>query len=270
MEEIFRLIVYFIIYAFIGWILESTYKTILQKKIINSGFLSGPFCPIYGFGALIMYISLKDLTNNIIVLFLFGMIVLSLFEYVVGLFLEIVFKTKYWDYSSYKFNIHGRVCLKNSIYWGILGIIFMRVIHPMVENSVKDIPVIYIIITITIGIIYMLIDAIMTIIKLIKINTKLKNWENITYNIKNKIEAINFKTSIKFENISKLKLEYKYKTLKKLALAKKNEENILGELKLRQQEIQMKLEKRIEKMQKAFPTMNSERLSKFLNNSKKS
>ena len=109
MEEILRLIIYLLIYSFIGWILESTYKTILQKRFVNSGFLSGPFCPIYGFGALIMYLSLKDVQNSYIILFLFGMIMLSIFEYVVGLFLEIVFRTKYWDYSERKFNIHGRV-----------------------------------------------------------------------------------------------------------------------------------------------------------------
>ena len=70
-SELLLIIVYFFIYAFIGWVLESTYKSILQKKVVNSGFLLGPFCPIYGFGALIMYLSLKDLTDNIFILFFF-------------------------------------------------------------------------------------------------------------------------------------------------------------------------------------------------------
>ena len=116
MNEIVFLGAYFLVYAFIGWCLESVYKSVLQKKIINSGFLHGPICPIYGYGAMIMYLSLKDVTNNIFVLFFFGLIVLSVFEYIVGLFLEIVFKTKYWDYSNRKFNIQGRVCLLNSFF----------------------------------------------------------------------------------------------------------------------------------------------------------
>ncbi len=95
LKELVYLISYFFVYSFIGWLLESIYKTILQKKVVNSGFLLGPFCPIYGFGALIMYLSLRNLTNNIFVLFLFGLIVLSIFEYIVGVFLEVVFKTKY-------------------------------------------------------------------------------------------------------------------------------------------------------------------------------
>ena len=86
MNEIVFLGAYFLVYAFIGWCLESVYKSVLQKKIINSGFLHGPICPIYGYGAMIMYLSLKDVTNNIFVLFFFGLIVLSVFEYIVGLF----------------------------------------------------------------------------------------------------------------------------------------------------------------------------------------
>ena len=92
LKELVYLISYFFVYSFIGWLLESIYKTILQKKVVNSGFLLGPFCPIYGFGALIMYLSLRNLTNNIFVLFLFGLIVLSIFEYIVGVFLEVVLK----------------------------------------------------------------------------------------------------------------------------------------------------------------------------------
>ena len=92
MNEMLSIIAYFIIYSFIGWLLESTYKSVNQGKFINSGFLHGPLCPIYGYGAMIMYLSLKDLTNNIFILFLFGLIVLSVFEYIVGLFLELVFK----------------------------------------------------------------------------------------------------------------------------------------------------------------------------------
>ena len=144
MNEVVSLLAYFMVYAFIGWVLESTYKSILQKRIVNSGFLHGPICPIYGYGAMIMYLSLKDVTDNIFVLFAFGVIVLSVFEYIVGLFLEIVFKTKYWDYSNKKFNIHGRVCLLNSMYWGVLGIVFMKGIHPAVEHLVDLVPIMYV------------------------------------------------------------------------------------------------------------------------------
>ena len=188
MNEVVSLLAYFMVYAFIGWVLESTYKSILQKRIVNSGFLHGPICPIYGYGAMIMYLSLKDVTDNIFVLFAFGVIVLSVFEYIVGLFLEIVFKTKYWDYSNKKFNIHGRVCLLNSMYWGVLGIVFMKGIHPAVEHLVDLVPIMYVKIFDVLSISVMFVDTVITTIGLVKINIKLKNWNEITENIKKKID----------------------------------------------------------------------------------
>ena len=246
MNEMVTLCAYFLIYSFIGWLLESTYKSVLQKKIINSGFLHGPICPIYGYGAMIMYLSLKDVTDNIFILFLFGLIVLSVFEYVVGLFLEIAFKTKYWDYSKRKFNIQGRVCLLNSMYWGILGIVFMKGIHPLVEKCVDLIPMNYLQIAVGTGLIVMIVDTIITTIGLIKINIKLKNWEQITDKIKSKIY-------------------HGYKHIKKIPELKSRDE-LLEELKAKQQQIQEKLERRLARLKKAFPTMSSEAISKFLNN----
>lgn len=269
MNEVVSLIAYFMVYAFIGWILESVYKSVLQKKIINSGFLHGPICPIYGYGAMIMYLSLKDVTDNIFVLFAFGVVVLSVFEYVVGLFLEIVFKTKYWDYSDKKFNIQGRVCLLNSMYWGILGIVFMKGIHPVVEHVVGLVPIVYIKIFDVLSIATMLTDTVITTIGLVKINIKLKNWNEVTENIKKKIEAIDIKTATKFSGIKNLKLHNDYKLMKKISNAT-NRAELLGNLKLEQKKLQDKLELRIARLKKTFPTMNSENLSKFLNNMKKS
>lgn len=270
MEEITQVIFYFIVYSFLGWVLESVYKSILQKKLVNSGFLTGPFCPIYGYGALIMYFSLREVTDNIVVLFLFGMFVLSLFEYVVGWFLEVAFKTKYWDYSNSKFNIKGRVCLLNSFYWGILGIIFMKFIHPFVEECVGNVQDVYIAMFTAMCSIYILIDTIMTTVKLVKINVRLKNWEQITEDIKNKFENLYAGRTIRLNNINLFKMESKYTVLRKFVEVKKRDAKLLEELKLKQQEVQEKLEKRMKRLRHAFPTMNSDRLSKFLNNSKKS
>ena len=118
--QIFELLTYFIIYSFAGWVMESIFRSICEKKFINTGFLKGPFCPIYGIGAIIIYVFLSGFKDNIFLLFLMGFIVLSIWEYIVGVLLEKVFNTKYWDYSDHKFNFQGRVCLTNSIYWGFL------------------------------------------------------------------------------------------------------------------------------------------------------
>ena len=141
METILYFLTYFIIYSFAGWVLESVSKSIAQKKLVNSGFLNGPICPIYGFGALIMLLSLNALKEKPLILFIAAFIMLSAWEYIVGVLLEKIFKTKYWDYSHLKFNFQGRICLKNSIYWGILGVVFICYIHPFIESYIKTIPI---------------------------------------------------------------------------------------------------------------------------------
>ena len=80
-NTIFYILTYFVIYSFLGWVLESVVRTICEKKIINTGFLIGPFCPIYGFGAIIMVLFLDKFKNNIIILFLISFIVLSIWEH---------------------------------------------------------------------------------------------------------------------------------------------------------------------------------------------
>lgn len=242
-NEITKILVYFIIYSFFGWVLESIFKTIIDRKAVNSGFLHGPICPIYGIGAIIMFTFLRGLKDNYILLFLTGFVVLSIWEYIVGWFLEKTFKTKYWDYSGNKFNINGRVCLMNSIFWGGLGMVFTIFIHPEIEKLVTTLPVnvwIYILIPIYL---IMMIDFIITDIKLNKINQRLKMLTEITENIKDKIEEI-----------------------KKIKNAKSIEaiNNIIDEFKEKQNEMKDKLEKQTRRLRNAFPTMKSEKITEFL------
>ena len=241
MNELLPLVAYFIIYSFIGWVLESTYKSVLQKRWVNSGFLHGPICPIYGYGAMIMYLSLRNLTDNIFILFWFGLIVLSAFEYVVGWFLEITFKTKYWDYSKKMFNIHGRVCLQNSLYWGALGVVFMKLIHPSVERIFGIIPDQYVLIIVSSASAIILVDTIITVIGLVKINIKLKNLEEITTAIRDRMSTINIKNVVNLEKIKQLQLRNNQKVLEKIG-AIRNSESVLGELKKRQEYYQKVLE----------------------------
>lgn len=119
------IILYFFLTSFLGWLLESAYRSISDKKIVNSGFLFGPFVPIYGFGALFIYFLSFTLKDNSYVFqtMIYGFISVLL-EYLTALFFENIFKIKLWDYSKEKFNIHGRICLKFSLIWIIL-VIFM-------------------------------------------------------------------------------------------------------------------------------------------------
>ena len=244
--EINSLIAYFIIYSFLGWVLESVFKTVIAKKPINSGFLYGPFCPIYGFGALIMLIFLKRFSNNIILLFIIGFFVLSVWEYIVGLLLEKAFKTKYWDYSKNKFNINGRVCLLNSCYWGILEVIFTKLIHPPVQNIVNNIPKELLMYANTILFAIIIIDYMFSVIKVYNINVSINSLNDITKNIKQELDKI------------KEYAENKAKESETL-------QHVIDELKEKQEAMKAKLEKQTARLRKAFPTMRSIKLSEFVN-----
>ena len=105
LNEAQKIILYFVIYSFLGWILETIFAIFVLGRFVKRGFLYGPVCPIYGFGACIMFLFLENLSNNVILLFIVSFVILTLWEYIVGVLLEKIFHTKYWDYSNYKINI---------------------------------------------------------------------------------------------------------------------------------------------------------------------
>ena len=133
-------ILYFIIYSFLGWCCETVYCSILQKKFVNRGFLYGPLCPIYGCGALLVLYLLRDVRASILPLFLSGMVVTTILEYLTSVLLEKLFHMKWWDYSAMPFNINGRVCLLNSCEFGALSVFVVMVLHPAVTRLVGRIP----------------------------------------------------------------------------------------------------------------------------------
>ena len=141
----------FISYAFLGWCMEVICKLIQYKRFINRGFLIGPYCPIYGWGALLITILLRKYTSDIVALFALGMILCAILEYFTSYLLEKIFKARWWDYSTKKFNINGRICLNTMIPFGLLGVIMMRIINPAflsIYNSIspKNLSIIVIII----------------------------------------------------------------------------------------------------------------------------
>ena len=236
------------IYSFGGWIIETIYKSILQRQFVNSGFLIGPICPIYGIGALIMLICLEWLKGKPILLFLAAFLILSIWEYIVGFLLEKVFKTKYWDYSNLKFNIHGRVCLKNSIYWGILGVIFIQCIHPFIENIVLKIPdnvatTICIIIYIAIAI-----DSMISIGTILKLSETINNVEELKLKAKEALEELK---QITANTSAKIK--------------KDNIEKLIHDVTIKEAKLRIKIYKKVKRLKLAFPTMKSEGITKFLN-----
>jgi len=134
------LFILFTVYSFIGWTLETIYCSILSQKFIYRGFLVGPVCPIYGFGALGIVLVLWPFKNHPELIFIFGTIMTSVLEYAVSFLLEKIFKKSWWDYSDRKFNINGRVCLLNSSFFGGLSLLLIYVLHPLSGRLLAGIP----------------------------------------------------------------------------------------------------------------------------------
>lgn len=130
----------FMTYSFFGWVMEVIVCYADQKKIINRGFLIGPFCPIYGVGSLLMVILLHNYIDDKLVLFCLSIIVCSLLEYVTSYFMEKLFRARWWDYSDKRFNINGRICLETLIPFGFFGTLIVAYINPVLSYFYRGFP----------------------------------------------------------------------------------------------------------------------------------
>jgi len=131
------LFLYFVIYAFLGWILETVYCSVRERRFVARGFLYGPVCPIYGVGVLMMLCWFAPFTGRPLLFYAVATVCMSAWEYLVAWILETTTHIKYWDYSDRKFNLHGRICLSISLTWGVLAYLVIFWIHPVVAGLVE-------------------------------------------------------------------------------------------------------------------------------------
>ena len=181
----------FLAYSFFGWLIEVIGKLITMKKFINRGFLIGPYCPIYGTGAILITFLLKKYVDDPITLFIMAILVCGILEYFTSYFMEKFFHARWWDYSQRRFNINGRVCLNTIIPFGLLGMFIMYVSNPFLISKLEALPEVYL--NILAGILLMLyvIDYIVStnVIRYVGKTTKeigkdLDNTEEITSKVK--------------------------------------------------------------------------------------
>lgn len=130
----------FMIYSCGGWVIEMIVVGFSQKKIVNRGFLLGPYLPIYGCAGLLMLAILKFYIHYPVLLFLNAILIGSIVEYITSYAMEKIFKAKWWDYSKEPFNLHGRICLVNSILFGLLGTILIYFVNPFFTFCLDLIP----------------------------------------------------------------------------------------------------------------------------------
>lgn len=136
--SIYQLLWLFLIYSFVGWILETIFAITKQRKIINRGLINGPFCTVYGFTGVLITVALKDLSG--VWLFLFSAIYASVIEWVAGKIIEKICHERWWNYENNKFNLGGYISLQTSVLWGVLGFIAVTFTNSLLIDAYKLIP----------------------------------------------------------------------------------------------------------------------------------
>lgn len=128
---------YFLIFSFLGWILETLYSLYELGHFTKRGFLYGPLCPIYGWGALILILFFYKYKGKNIKLFTYSAIIFSVFEYAVSYGMDALFAAKWWDYTNEFFNLNGRISIFYSFVWGIAAILFINNLYPFFKKKVN-------------------------------------------------------------------------------------------------------------------------------------
>lgn len=167
---------YFVLYSFLGWCLEVCFCTVVTGKWVNRGFLNGPVCPIYGFGMLVITAVLGPLQQNLLLLFVGGMVLTSTLELITGFVLKQLFHTRWWDYSDQKFQLGGYICLKFSLAWGLVGTLAVRLLHPAVRRLVEALPRQAGIPLLVIILLVFVADTIVTVNTIARLNRDLGRW----------------------------------------------------------------------------------------------
>lgn len=187
MYKTFILIALFLIYSFIGWIVEVSAFLIQDHKFVNRGFFIGPVVPIYGTGGILITILLTKYQSDPIVLFCMTVVVCSILEYLTSYIMEKIFKTRWWDYSNKKFNINGRICLSNLIVFGIMGLVMVYLINPLLIDILNKIDPILLKCVVSILIVLFVIDFFVSF----SVTSKIKNVGKVVF--KDSTEEINAK-----------------------------------------------------------------------------
>ena len=174
MKAVCMYFLYFMIYSFMGWVMEVLVTLVNKKKFVNRGFLIGPYCPIYGWGVLCILLVIGKNTEDVLAVFLKAIFVCSVLEYFTSYFMEKIYNVRWWDYSNNKFNINGRVCLETMLPFGFLALGILYGVHPWIENLISKMSYSSLFLVSLILFLILLIDTIVSTYILFKIKGKIK------------------------------------------------------------------------------------------------
>jgi uncharacterized membrane protein len=262
----YQLVMFFFIYAFIGWCLEVCYHAIETGKWANRGFLNGALCPIYGIGVVAILYLLEPLSEFGPLLFVGGVILCSAIELITGYVMEKIFHQRWWDYSNERFNLKGYICLKFSLYWGIGVVFIVKLVHPTILNFVDWIPYEMGVVILIFAMMILAVDAADTFRTIIGINKELEAIQEAAAVIRKVSDGISeklFEGTIKAveekEELGQKIQSNREEAELQMALGRAELESKATELKERAEEIARKLKRGQIRMLRAFPNMRSTR-----------
>lgn len=226
MQFLLDLLWYFVIFSFFGWVASSFRSLLLEKKFSNNGFLTSPFCPMYGFSAVICYTALKPFENSKLILFIGSTLILSALMVVVGVLVEKTLKFKPWDFSSSKFSIGNYITFPYALFLGLLGMLLVGLIIPVLRTAVEAIPfwVSLILVLCFCGIIAIdYVFSMITTIRLLRRIAKLKNSSELMDKGATEVEIQELEENYNrlfTENILRKRLAHAYPDLTHMAYVK--------------------------------------------------
>ena len=226
MQFLLDLLWYFVIFSFFGWVASSFRSLLLEKKFSNNGFLTSPFCPMYGFSAVICYTALKQFENSKLILFIGSTLILSALMVVVGVLVEKTLKFKPWDFSSSKFSIGNYITFPYALFLGLLGMLLVGLIIPVLRTAVEAIPfwVSLILVLSFCGIIAIdYVFSMITTIRLLRRIAKLKNSSELMDKGATEVEIQELEENYNrlfTENILRKRLAHAYPDLTHMAYVK--------------------------------------------------
>lgn len=256
--------IYFMLYSFVGWVCETIWCSVGSRKFVNRGFLNGPLCPVYGFGAMLTLWLLRPFTENLFTIFLAGMVLTSALEYFTGWLLEKLFHLKLWDYSTYFCNLNGRVCLRNSLLFGLMSVALVWFIHPFIADVVAYVPQTLLSIVALGLLVLVLVDLVATVRAMLQLGGKLEQLQRVFEELHEKNETYR----AEFQQNLEAKLEQHRESLtgqhEELRAAMQAK---IDQLNARLGELQGQLKFSHRRVLRAWPNMTSKRhpesLSKF-------
>ena len=168
--DLYHLVAAFVIYSMLGWLVESIYMSFCNHKITNRGFAKSPFCPIYGFGAVIGYLVLSPLRKQYVLLYFVAAFLATTFEFLVGKLMIRLFGELWWDYNDKPFNYKGIICLESTIAWGFYGLGIVCFLHAKVYSFIDRVSHDIGIRIISVILLIVLVDYIIQLLKAFKVD----------------------------------------------------------------------------------------------------